>query len=59
MSESVVVELCQSNSIGNRFSPCRVVEERVVTRDEAAELIGKEITNGFFWREQPEDRTGN
>lgn len=56
--EQVVVELCQSNSIGSHYHDPRVVELRTVTREEADRLLSQtDMPNGFFYREQV-DYTG-
>lgn len=55
----VIVELCRSNSIGSRFLPASIFEYHKTTKEEAKKLCEKDMESGFFWRIQPEDRTGN
>jgi len=57
--EMVTVELCRSNSIRSRFIEPTVIEVQQVSRSEAEALLRKEMVNGYYWRVQPEDRTGN
>lgn len=59
MAEKVIVELCLSNSIGSRYLEPTVQQWQEVARQEADELLRKPMSNGFFWRLQPPDRTGN
>jgi len=56
--ETVIVELCRSNSSGSRYYEPSVIEWQEVSRAEADILLAKEMVNGFYWREQPEDTTG-
>ena len=56
---TVTMELCRSNSIGQHYHEPSVIEYRVVSREEADALLAKTLQNGYFWRVQPADRTGN
>ena len=58
-TKQVTVELCRSNSIGNRFSPPTVVEWWEVTPEDAARLVAERRPNGYFVRVAPDDATGN
>lgn len=58
-TEKVIVELCKSNSIGSRFLEPTVRAWREVSRAEAATLLDQAMANGFYWRLQPPDKTGN
>lgn len=51
--ESIVMELCISNSRGSEFHTPSVKETRVCTPAEAEELLSLKMVNGYFWREQP------
>ena len=58
-TDRVVLELCMRNSIGSRYCEPAVKEIATVTREEADALLARPMANGYFWREQPADRTGN
>lgn len=56
----ITLQLCQTNSIGSRFAPPRVVQVwQVATEAEAEAAIAEARPNGMHVRRQPEDRTGN
>lgn len=58
-TKTVVIELCKSNSIGRQFFPASVISTETVSEERTAELLNKNMENGFFYRVQSEDRTGN
>jgi len=57
--DKVAVERCRSNSVGSQYHDPSVIECRLVSHKEADQLIASASVNGYYWRIQPEDRTGN
>ncbi len=55
----VAIELCRRNSIGSTYRAPTVIEYREVSQEDASEMLAKEMANGYYWRIQPEDATGN
>lgn len=54
------LELCRSNSIAGQYHEPSVIEVWAnIPEEEAERLIADQRPNGFFVREQPEDKTGN
>ena len=54
----MTVELCKSNSKGDRFVEPSVIETWETDDADAARLVSETRPNGFFVRIQAEDKTG-